>query len=334
MVNKIYVKMINFIKDNYKYLIFFSLILFLGLFHLPYNIYVGGGTINLKNRLEVENEYQEKGSFNLAYVTSLRATIPTYLLSYVFDWERENINDTKIDNMDTVKAIWEREKLYLQEANDNAIINAYKEAGENIVIKKEKLKVLYLDPTSNTDLKVGDTIIEVSGVKLKEFKEIKNILDNYNYGDKIDVKYLRDGKEYSGYFIIQNIDGEKKTGLYLIKLYDYELPKSVNLKFTSSEGGPSGGFMVSLAIYNRLVKDDITKGRKIVGTGTIDSDGNVGEIGGIKYKLSGAVKDKADIFFVPEANYDEAIKVKREKKYDIDIVMVRTMKEAIDYLRG
>ena len=58
------------------------------------------------------------------------------------------------------------------------------------------------------------------------------------------------------------------------------------------------------------------------------------EIGGVKYKLMGAVKSKADIFFVPEKNYDEALKVKNEKNYNIDLVMVKTLGEAINYLKG
>ena len=53
--------------------------------------------------------------------------------------------------------------------------------------------------------------------------------------------------------------------------------------------------MLALQIYNKLTKKDITKGRNIVGTGTIDKDGRVGDIGGIKYKLRGAVKKRANI---------------------------------------
>ena len=325
-------KIFCFIKEEYKFIIVLCLILFVGLFHLPYNIYVGGGTISLAKRLEVENEYQESGSFNLAYVTSIRATIPTYLLSYVFNWERENINDAKLDENDNPTDMWEREKLYLQEANDSAIISAYNLAKEDININKELLKILYVDKDSQTDLKIGDTILSIAGVKLKEFDEIKDILVNYQVGDKINVRYLRNDKEHDGYFVIREIEGEKKAGLYLIKLFDYNTKRYVKLNFKGSEGGPSGGFMTSLAIYNRLTKNDLTKGRKIVGTGTIDSKGNVGEIGGVKYKLSGAVSGKADIFFVPEANYEEAIKVKEEKGYDIDIVMVKTLLDAVNYL--
>lgn len=326
-----YDKIIKFIKEEYKFLIFACIVLFLGFFHLPYNIYVGGGTINLENRLEVENEKKLSGSFNLSYVKTVHATIPTYLLSYVFDWERENINDTKIDENDNIDDIWTREQLYLQEANDNAIISAYRTSNSKINIKKEILKVLYIDKNGKTDLKIGDILLSVNNVPLKEFSDIKEIINDFNVGDKINVTYKRNDKEYNGYFILQNIGNEKKAGLYLIKLFDYDVEKKVKLKFNDSEGGPSGGFMTALAIYSKLT-GDITNGMKIVGTGTIDSDGNVGKIGGVTYKLKGAVNDKAAIFFVPEANYEEALKYKNEKGYDIKLIKVKTLMDAIDYL--
>lgn len=91
--------------------------------------------------------------------------------------------------------------------------------------------------------------------------------------------------------------------------------------------------MFTLSIYNKLVDEDITKNRKVVGTGTIDLNGNVGEIGGVKYKLKGAVKSKADIFICPYENYDEAINLKNKYNYDIEIIKVSTFDEAIEKLK-
>ena len=108
----------------------------------------------------------------------------------------------------------------------------------------------------------------------------------------------------------------------------------IKIKFKNSESGASGGLMMSLSIYDSFIKEDLTKGLKIAGTGTIDQDGNVGKIDGVKYKVMGAVKDKADIFLVPAgSNYKEAIKTKKEKKYKIKIIKVKTLDEAISKLK-
>ncbi len=333
MFNKIYEKVVNYIKEEYKFLLILAVIIFLGLFKLPYNLYIGGGIIDIADRLEIENEYHEKGSFNMAYVKSTKATIPMYLLSYIFKWERESIDSVKLDENDNPADMWKREQIYLDEANNNAVISAYKEAGEDITIKKELLQILYIDKDSETDLKAGDTILKVANISINSFDELKEIIKNYEIGDKVEVEYSRDDKNKLGYFIVREMDGEKKAGLYIVKTYEYDVNRKITLDFSSKEGGPSGGFMLSLAIYNRLVEDDLTKGRKIVGTGTIDENGNVGEIGGVKYKVMGANSGDADIFFVPEENFEEAIKFKEEKGYDLNIVKVKNLTEAIDYLR-
>ena len=254
-------------------------------------------------------------------------------MSYIFNWEREDIESIKVDSHDNSQAIWEREKLFLQEANDNAIISAYRLAGEDIKINKELLKILYIVEGSDTDLEIGDTLLSIDDINITQYEDLQEIIKNKNIGDKINIKYLRDNQEKQGYAVVQEIANEKKAGFYLMKLFDYDVNKKVTLKFNNREGGSSAGFMVSLAIYNQLTKFDITKGRKIVGTGTIDNEGQVGSIGGVKYKLSGAVSGNADLFFVPEENYEEALQAKKEKKYDITIVPVKTLEEAVEYLK-
>ncbi len=333
MFTKVYEKVIDYIKREYVFLIVVGLIIFLGFFKLPYNIHFGGGIINIADRLEIENEHKETGSYNMAYVRSSRATIPTYLLSYLFNWERESIEESKIDENDNARDMWKREQLYLEEANNNAVVNAYTLAGEEINIKKEILEVLYVDKDSQTDLQTGDEVIEVAGYELSSFDDIGDSLKNYNVGDRVTVKFIRDNEEKEGYFIVRDIDGVKKAGLYIIKLFDYDIKRKISLDFSSREGGPSGGFMLSLAIYDRLTDEDLTKGRKIAGTGTIDKNGNIGDIGGVKYKVMGANNGDADVFFVPEGNYEEAIKFKEEKGYDLNIVKVKTLNDAIEYLR-
>src|SRR5690606_13868518 len=71
-------------------------------------------------------------------------------------------------------------------------------------------------------------------------------------------------------------------------------------------GGPSADLMFALEIYNRMVGDDVTKGYTIAGTGEIDAQGNVGVIGGIKFKVVAADRQEADIFFAPKDLYPEA----------------------------
>ena len=332
---KVYENIKKFIKENYKFLIVYIVVLIICLWPLPYYIYTGGGTINLDNRISIENEHIEKGSFNLAYVKNVKATIPTYLLSYILNWDVEKIETYQINNQESSEDIWKREKLYLQESIDNAIINAYKLAGEDLNIKNEVYKVLSIDEDANTNLRIDDAILEINGIKVTNYDSLKSIVSDCSFGEKINVLVLRGDKEVMCYANVFEHEQEKKMGVYLIKSFDYDYTRKIELGFSKREGGSSGGFMLSLAIYNRLIEKDLTNGLKIVGTGTIDNEGNVGNIDGVKYKLKGAVKEKADIFFVPSGrNYEEAIKEKEENNYKIKVIEVKTLLDAINYLES
>jgi PDZ domain-containing protein len=94
-------------------------------------------------------------------------------------------------------------------------------------------------------------------------------------------------------------------------------------------GGPSAGMMHALAIIDTLTPGEMTRGHIIAGTGTIQFDGSVGSIGGIRQKVVGAEAAGAEYILVPEGNYEEALTAERES---IGIVSVATLQDAIDFL--
>ena len=164
--------------------------------------------------------------------------------------------------------------------------------------------------------------------------EISAIVQETDEGSQIEIVVLRDNKEITTTSTVYREQDKKYIGVSSITTFDINSDTKVEITSKTTESGPSGGLMMSLMVYNALTKQDLTHGKKIVGTGTISLNGQVGEIGGVKYKLMGAVKDHADIFLVPEGNYQEALEVKKDKKYDIDIVSVKTINDAITYLEG
>ena len=335
MINKIYVEMKNFIKENYLVLLFGIVFMATILYPLPYYIYTGGGTINVKDKIHIENK-ETKGDFNLCYVEQINANIPTFLLSKLLsNWDSVSKEEVSLNDKEDIKDIYKRDKIYLEEANQNAIFVAYKKAGKSVNILDKHLYIIYLEEDSDTDLKIGDDILEIDGSKIDSLADISKILDSYKIGSKLNIKVKRNGKEMMKYAIVHEKDGRKLIGIALTSIYDYEVDPKIAFTFSNSESGPSGGFMVTLAIYNQLIDNDISNGLKIAGTGTIDIEGNVGSIGGVKYKLKGAVDSKSDIFLVPAGeNYEEAIKYKKKYHYDIKIIGISTFEEAIEKLES
>ena len=331
MFTKIYEKIKEFIKENYKELIVLLVIVLLFTVELPFKIYTPGGAVNLNDRITVEDGYEVEGSFNMAYVSMVRGSIPFLLISYVIpDWDIVSSEDLTIEgeNMDEALA---RERLYMQQSIDAAIINAYKAAGKDITITRTINEVSYLTKEADTDLKIGDQILSVNGENISSLEDLKAIIGNMDAGERVSLKVLRDEEEKECFAVTYEAEG-MKIGVSLLTTYEYETDPEVTITSRASEAGSSGGLMMSLSIYNQLVEEDITGGKKIVGTGTIDIEGNVGEIGGVKYKLIGAVKNDAKIFMCPEENYEEAVSVAEDKGYDITIVSVAMFEEAIKKL--
>ncbi|MEU8589772.1 S16 family serine protease [Streptomyces sp. NPDC048664] len=100
-------------------------------------------------------------------------------------------------------------------------------------------------------------------------------------------------------------------------------------------GGPSAGLLFTLGIIDKLHGDgsggDLTGGRVVAGTGTIDDAGRVGAVGGVSLKTRAARRDGATVFLVPKAECADA---KAELPGGLRLVPVTTLKGAVDALKA
>ena len=305
-------------------------------FPLDYSVMVSGGTINVNDRVSIKGEYESDGSYNLAYVTELKGTIPTVLLSYIIpDWKKIPLEEYKASSNESQDDITKRAKIYLKYSEQAAIKLAYLKASKEFKIKNSEFNIVYVDEKAETTLKIGDIILKANDITITSLEQYRNIVEKSDIGDTINLKILRDKKEEEASIKVKNIDNKKVSGISILELYDYETSPEIELSFKNNESGSSGGLMLALSIYDKLISEDLTNGLKIVGTGTVDFDGNVGEIDGVEYKLMGAVKQKADLFIVPTGeNYETCLKLKEERGYNIELIEAKTFDEIIEILRN
>ena len=336
MFNKVYLKIKKFMKEYYKSIIFLIVCYFVFTFPLPYYIYAGGGTINIDDRVEIEGSESSSGSLNFAYVRELEGNVASFILGNLIpSYEVEKREDVELNEDESNEDIMFRNRIYLENANQTAIMLAYTKAGKTVEISDRHFYVIYVDEKEDDGLRVGDELLKVNGKDIVEIEDYTNEIQEFNEGDKVNVTVIRDDKEIDVTATVKVEDNVKLTGISVSTIYDYKTDPEIELNFRDSEGGPSGGLMLTLAIYDKLTDGDLTNGLTIVGTGTISSDGSVGEIGGVKHKLNGAVKANADIFLVPKGdNYKEALKEKEEHDYDIEIKAIGTFDEAVEYLEN
>ena len=324
------------IKEYYKVIIVYVLILAFFLVEFPYYISAPGGLINTDDKIETTENFKMSGSLNMAYVSEIHATIPTLVISLLNkDWDVEKEEEVKNDN-ETIEEKDYRNKMLLEESNDTALLVAYKHSDIDYKVTNNKVYITYIDKLADTNLKIGDQILKVDDTEITDKNSLFEYIASKEIGDKItmEVKNINgDDKKREATLI--NVLDEPKVGAVVTETFDVKSDEKVNFNFKDRESGSSGGLMLTLTIYSHLNEIDLTDGKTIVGTGTIDINGNVGEISGIKYKLIGAVNKGADVFLVPVGeNYEEAKKLKEERNYDIELVPVATFEEALKYLEN
>ena len=328
MFNKIYVK----IKENIKVIII-NITIMLGiivisLVPIPNSyITIGGGITPITDKIIIGNNGLND-NYYMAYVTQLKATIPYYLFSiFNKDWDYYKVESSK--NEDKFSSI------LLNNSIDNAILNAYKLANKKVDITKVVNEVIYIHPQAKTNIKVADIILKIEGESVTDKNSYINIVKQKEVGTKLNVT-VKSGNEYKEKYIeVIEIDNLKMTGISFVTNYEYLTDPDIDIKFSAKESGPSAGLMLGLSIYDKLTESNFSKNNKIVGTGMIDISGNVLPIGGVSYKFKAAVKEKADIFIVPYIeNYEEVLKIKEENNYNIDIIAVKTIEEAIKKLQN
>ena len=154
-----------------------------------------------------------------------------------------------------------------------------------------------------------DLIVSINNQMVKSTSEFISKLRTYEIGDIVNIGLIRNEQELTiETKLIQHVEYENEPMVGFLAStpnQQFIFPFEVDIK-TGNVGGPSAGMMMALNVFNLLTKDDITNGKKIAGTGTIEIDGSIGPVGGVKQKVIAAKRANAGLILVPTANYEEA----------------------------
>ncbi|WP_239313686.1 PDZ domain-containing protein [Frankia sp. Cj3] len=176
-------------------------------------------------------------------------------------------------------------------------------------------------------LRVGDVIVSVDGTAVSTPQQVQDAVVRVHPGQPVTVSFIRDGGAPAQTSITtvaaRNDPRRPVIGISTMEKRNY--PFTVKIKLTDV-GGPSAGLMFALGIVDLLTPGQLTNGRTIAGTGTIDAGGTVGPIGGIQQKLLGARRSGAVVFLVPVANCPDA---RESAPAGLRLVRVETLKGAV-----
>lgn len=331
-------------------LIPFVFIILASLIKLPYDV-VSPAYINEVDKvIKINNEYEELGSFNTVSVYFYERVSLLHYLIALFDKKSTITKTYEVYNLSDSEG-YKAGTIQKNVSITNALIAGYSVAmfyNEEVSIDYHYegyiVDTYYSYLTPNT-LKIGDIITKINDIQLTEPNQISKILQSVGE-DLVEITVKRNQKNlkfkisknaYKDYY------GISRKG-YGFSGYDYFVIDEATPTYTLKESstiGPSGGLLQTLQVFNALINStDITNGKKIMGTGTIDYLGYVGEIGGIYQKIITADLNNAEVFLVPVYRYlgytEDYIKVSKKNTWLISSydTKIEVSSDTIPYLNS
>lgn len=292
-----------------------------------YSVTLPGGIHKIVKGIEIDNTTINNDFYSVYVISYDKPTLFQLWMSALANQSTISKNVYTFNLQDAYHMGMIDEELSYQ----YGIIYSYLEASKtdpNISINY-RLKGYIIETTLAGNGKLGDIIIKINDRLISNLSDTE-IHEYFKTNDKIELTVLRNNKEIS--YLINKTDEDK---FMMTVMPFYEIHNTTpSYKSTYQDDfivGPSGGLLQALNIYSSLLNINYS-GLIISGTGTIDIEGNVGKIGGIKEKIY-SVNGKVDVFFCPEENYTDALEAYNTlKSPSFELVKVGHINEAIEYL--
>src|ERR1700760_3895172 len=180
-------------------------------------------------------------------------------------------------------------------------------------------------------LDANDQLISIDGTPVTTTDELTAQLSKLTPGTDATVVVNREGKQLTVTVpLVAAASGQTGARMGIAIVEGCIAPFSVDLGLANEIGGPSAGMMFALGIINEVGPTDLTGGKFIAGTGTIDASGNVGPIGGIQLKMIAARNAGATYFLAPAGNCGD---VRGATPSGLDVIKVNNLSDAVQDLQ-
>jgi PDZ domain-containing protein len=223
----------------------------------------------------------------------------------------------------------------LSESLRIAEVVALRKAGARVSVEEAEVQVLATVPGTPADanLRPGDLIESVDGETIRAAAELVSIVHGRLSGEPVSLRIRRDGRVRTVTLPAMHgpldAEGPVLGAVVASSGLQYKAPLAIEVDSGPLSGGPAAGLMYALGIYNALVTEDITRGYRIAGTGTLRLNGKVGSVDGIALKVRAAEEAGIDYFLAPTDNAPAA----RAAARDMEIIPVGSFDEALNALR-
>jgi len=274
------------------------------------------------------------GDFGLLTVTVRQPSLTQLLGSSIAGDELRRLDEVLPSGLDRT-AYFEQQARVFDQAFDMAITVGLRAAGEQVDLTTAALVVDVVPGAPASDiLQPNDIVVTILGVEVSTATELVDVGADLADGQPVPLTVERDGELVDVVVKAGEVRGMTRPGLGVSLdtiVTGFILPFDVSLAPGVDIGGPSAGLMIALSVYDLVAAEDLSRGRRIVGTGTMDLAGEVGPIGSIEQKVEAAVNSGAQIFLAPAAQAEAAAAVAPPS---LRVIPVATFEDALAALRA
>lgn len=206
----------------------------------------------------------------------------------------------------------------MADSQTQAKVAAMRQLKMAVTEKVQVLSTVEGSPAASV-LKADDRIVKVGEKQIETLTDVPKAVNASN-GSPIDVTVERGGKQQTFKLNPVRASDDSRWILGAGLKQSYDLPAHVQYNL-DGVGGPSAGLMLALGTVDKLsegtlLADEDAGGDPyrsyISGTGTIDANGKVGAIGGIKYKILATGRYGARYFLAPKENCESIVKMQAQ----------------------
>lgn len=301
--------------------------------HLPFYAYSSGPVGDVLNSVHVSDvaTYDPEGALMMLTVSSQEVN-PFEAVVAGLDPDVDLVPRAAVRRPDeSIEDYVARNRETMDLSRETAITLALTRLGFEVATRSDGVLIAELvegAPAASV-LHVNDVITTVEGEAVELADQIGPIVAEHRVGDVIALGIKRGDEALDLDVTLTGRDDDPAVpmiGISAVALnprFEYPFPISIDAGLV---GGPSAGLMYTLGVMELLEPGDMTHGRVIAGTGTIDSAGNVGPIGGIRQKVVAAEAAGAEVMLVPASNLEEALTARRDH---LELIPVATLDEAL-----
>ncbi len=230
----------------------------------------------------------------------------------------------------TDEEVRQRNLQQFRRSQSNAEVAALRELGHPVQVRVDRITD---GSPADGVLSPGDRLLAVDGRRVSDTADVYEALSDTRPGQRVSLTFSREGgpERTESVTLANRPDGRPQGFVGFVPTGHAEVPFEIDIALDHDVGGPSAGLVFALAIVERLTRDDLTGDARVAGTGEIDAQGNVSEIGGISFKLLAAHEAGATAFLVPSGNCDEAVAAAPD---GLRLIEVSTLDDAIRALEA